>query len=681
MIKRVKYIIPFLFPLFSLQVSALPADTLKVKSVTKNKEVRLQEVSVNGFRQEKLKAKNAVILTPKDISAVASENFINVVDQLPGIVKVNETTFPLLIRGMYGSRIHVEKNGMVKTGIDQSGYKLEDINPNDVSDVQLLHGARSIAYGNGSVGGVLLINEKLSFKKKGFNGNAKLAYGSNNNEQTADTRFCYANSSNVFTVGGRYTLADNFHYPDQVEALNSAYSYKNLSTKLAHKFKGQSIIEWDNNYYSGQREKPLGFQNNPYDYRTFFDRYNIESSLKFRTTIANGTSVNTNLWYNGLNTDQRQDQVNAGTKLLAIREMIYSFKQAGGFKVNASKKIARYWVGEAGADAYTDYLCQDHGTDDIKHNTSSLYKYYSEQQQTIGGIYGIAEYEKEKHQIGLSLRGDYGNLKKDSIHSKSYYNVTGGIDWSYKFRPWLQNDLSLSRHFRFPIPMEAIGVFYGGRGTFVGNPDIEPETCYNIEWVVKGELKHLMYTLNGWASFFHNRISEYELFTNKYTYINIAKARLYGFDGSLTAFTGDKKRAGKAELTINATYAYGDDVTNDGYLGKGSPLEGIPPGRIRNKLQYYKSWKNVEPSVFIIFSYIASYDRLPEYSVTKTWGQNARNAYPLWDAGLNIHLPKALNGTTFSLLVNNMLDTSYLPYGGYLRGIGRNFKTTVNVRF
>jgi len=682
MMFRTKIVLFSLSLLSCFRLSAQSADSLKNSSKRVSAEMKLGEVSVNGFRQEKLKAKNAVVLTPEDISAVASENFINVVDQLPGIIKVNETTFPLLIRGMYGSRIHVEKNGMVKTGIDQSGYMLEDINPNDVSDVQLLHGARSIAYGSGSIGGVLLINEKLSFKETGMNGNLKMSYADNNNERNADARIRYANASNIFTLGGRYTLADNFHYPEKSEALNSAYTYKNLSSKFAHLFHDKStVLEWDNNYYSGEREKPVGFQNNPYDYRTFFDRYNVESSLKFRTNLANGINLSSNLWYNGLNTDQRQDQLNAGTKALAFRDMRYSFKNTGGFKLNVSKKMSATWVGEAGADGYVDYLRQDQGTDDYKHNTSSLEKYYSMQRQRIGGVYALAEYEKGKNQLGFSLRGDVGDLQKDSTHTKTYYNITGGVDWSWKYRRWLQNDVSLSRHFRFPIPMEAVGVFYGGRGTFVGNPDIEPETAYNLEWVLKGEIPHLIYSANAWSSFFFNRISEYELFTNKYTYVNISKARVYGFDGSLLAFTGDKKRLGKVELTVNATYAYGDDVSSDGFLSKGTPLEGIPPGRIRSKLQYFKSWKYVEPSVFVVFSYIASYDRLPEYAVTKSWGQNARNAYALWDAGVNIYLPKALKGITTSLLVNNALDTSYLPYGGYLKGIGRNIKLTVNARF
>jgi len=664
------------------QVSAQQADTLKNSFKHDAKEQKLREVNVSGYRQEKLTTKNAVVLTSEDISAVGSENFINVVDQLPGIMKVQETTFPLLIRGMYGSRIHVEKNGMVKTGIDQSGYALEDINPNDVSDVQLVHGARSIAYGSGSIGGVLLINEKLSFKDTGLSGNTKVSYGTNNNERSVDARLRYATVNDIFTIGGRYTLADDFHYPQNAVALNSCYTYKNISTKFAHQFdKGNSILEWDNNFYTGERQKPVGFQNNPYDYRTFFDKYNVESSLKYKKTLADGISINGNIWFNGLNTDQQQDELNAGTKLLAIRDVYYSYKNTGGFRLRASRKISRYWIGETGTDGFIDNLRQDHRTSDITHKTETFTPHYSGQQQAIGGVYAIAEYEKGTNSLCFSLRGDVGGLKKDTVHSDTYRSLTGGIDWEAKIKPWLINDLSLSRHFRFPIPMEAVGVFYGGRGTFVGNPDIQPETCYNLEWVIKGSMDHLIYSLNGWSSFFFNRISEYELFTNKYTYVNVARSRLFGFDGSLTAYAGDKHKLGKTELTVNCSYSIGDDVSSDGFLSKGTPLEGIPPGRIRSKLQYFKSWKQVEPSVFVVFSYVASYDRMPESAVTKSWGQNARNAYALWDAGFNLLLPKALKGITMSLLINNALDTGYLPYGGYLRGIGRNVKLTVNVRF
>lgn len=666
---------------FGFQVSAQQTDTLKTKQDGNQWGHNLEEVTVTGIRIDQLSAKNAVNLTQKDIASVGSENFINVVDQLPGIVKVQETTFPLLIRGMYGSRIHVEKNGIVKTGIDQSGYSLEDINPDEVSDVQLLHGARSIAYGSGSMGGVLLINEKLAFKEKGISGNAKIAYATNNNERTANTKLRYANTRNILSLSGRYTLADNFYYPEKQEAINSSYTYKNLSASYAYRFTNRTLVEWENNFYSGTREKPVGFQNNPYDYRTFFDKYNIESSLRFKTGIGNGINLCTNFWYNGLNTNQQQDSYNAGTLLLTYRETRYSYKNAGGVKLTAAKKINRYWTTQTGADWFIDGLTQDIRYQDFKHNTNNLYPDYSKQQQNIGGIYAIAEYEKKKTSVGFSLRADMGSLEKDTVHSSTYYFLSGGLDWGWKIKPWLENNLSLSQHFRFPIPMEAVGVFYGGRGTFVGNPSIEPETSYNIEWLVKGSLSHFYYSANLWTSLFFNRISEVLIFTNKYTYQNINKARLCGFDGSATAFIGNKKTWGRTEFTVNASYSIGDDVSQKGFLSYGEPLEGIPPGRVRSKLEYFKSWKAVEPSVFVVFTHMSAYNRLPDYAIKSTWGQNERPAYSLWDAGFNISIPRLLNGTSLSLLINNVLDKSYQPYGSYLQGIGRNVKLTLNVKF
>ncbi|MFT3753095.1 MAG: TonB-dependent receptor plug domain-containing protein [Paludibacter sp.] len=658
---------------------AQPADTLGSNSV--QKQLKLREVKVLATQPEKLTTKNASFLTQEDIQAVGSENFINVADQLPGIMKVQETTFPLLIRGMYGSRIHVEKNGLIKTGIDQSGYLLEDINPNEISDVQLLHGARSIAYGSGSVGGVLLINEKTALKKGGISGNAKTSYGLNNNERSADARLSFANEHNALTVGGRYTIADDFHYAKLARALNSSYEYKNATAKYAHQFENGGILEWNNNFYSGERHKPVGFQNNPYDYRSFSDKYNIESSLKYKTNFTNGIIFNGNLWYNGLNTNQQQDELNAGTKLLAFRDVYFSYKNAGGIRLKAAKKHHEYWLSEIGIDTYTDHLQQDHQTSDMTHKTESFKRNYALQQQTLGGIFALSEYENNRNSLFFSLRGDIGGLQKNEANSVTYKNISGGIDWQHKLNSWLTNDLSLSRHFRFPIPMEAVGTFYGGRGVFVGNPGIQPETSYNLEWVLKGSASHFRYWLNGWSSFFFNRITEYELFTNKYTYVNIARSRLFGFDGSLSAWVGNSKQEGKLEFSSNCSYSIGDDVSTAGFLSKGTPLEGIPPGRIRTKLHYFKNWKFVEPSVFVVFSYIASYDRLPVYPVTKSWGQNARNAYGLWDVGFNLNFPTLLKGITVSGLVNNVLDPNYLPYGGYLRGMGRNIKITLNMRF
>lgn len=669
---------------FGFQVSAFSADTLKFENDSISKRTQLNDLVVTGIRPEKIIVKNAVTLTSKDIMAVGSENFITVVDQLPGIVKITETTYPLIIRGMYGSRIHVEKDGMIKTGIDQSGYSLEDIYPNEVSDVQLLHGARSVAYGSGSVGGVLLINEKSDFKQTGFGGNARLAYGTNNNEQTADIKLRYADRRNAFSIGGRYTQADNFHYANDTLVENSAYTYRNLSAKYAHFFDdNKTLLEWNNNYYSGVREKPVGFQNNPYDYRIFYDKYNVESVLKLKTTVWTNFLLSANVWYNGVNTNQQQNELNVATKLITYAETRYSYKQSGGFRFTATKKWSDHWQSQAGIDGFIDYLRQDRKVDDFAHNTSNMYTYYSEQEQKIGGIYLINEYEKRKNTIGLSLRGDVGSIQKDTSNTETYKCLTGGVDWEYRFRPWLQNSISLSRHFRFPIPMEAVGVFFGGRGVFVGNPDIEPETSYNLEWILKGNIsKQISYSANCWGSLFFNRITEYELFTYKYTYVNISKSRLFGFDGTVTAFSGNKKQEGEIYLTANASYSIGDDVSDDGFFGTGSPLEGIPPGRFRTKAEYFKNInKSVQPSAFVVFTYMSAYDRFPGYTVRKTWGQNMRPAYSLFDFGFNILFPKWLNGTTATLLVSNVFDTSYQPYGSYLHGLGRNFKLTINGRF
>ena len=662
-------------------VYAQQTDTAIHETTKPIKHIAIDEVRVIGIGPQKLSTKEAVVVTSEDISVLNTIHFSTVVEQLPGIVKISEATFPLIIRGMYGSRIYVEKNGMIKTGVDQSGYTLEDVNPDDVSDVQLIHGARSVAYGSGSMGGVLLINEKLQFGETGFRSSLKMGYGTNSNEKMVNLRTKYRNSNNVLKIGLRYTNSDDFHYPNNVRAYNSAITYKNASIQYAHLFSKKLLVEWDNEFYSGERQKPLGFQNNPYDYRTFYDKYNFGSIIKLKKSISEKSGIQAQIWYNPLNTNQQQDEVNAGTKKLAISEVRYNFKTAAGFKTFLWTTKWKKWKTEAGIDGHIDYLKQDWEITDVVHHTHNYYKNNSSQMQDIGGLYAIGEYTNENNIIGLSVRGDVGALHKDSIHSETYKSITGGADWKYEYKPWLIPTLSLSRHFRFPIPMETIGIFYGGRGTFVGNPNIEPESCYNLELTLNGTIKHINYSINGWSSFFFNRISEQMLFTNKYTFVNIDKSRLFGIDGSVTSSFGNKNATGMTTFSVSSSYSIGDDVSENGFFKKGTPLEGIPPGRSKAKVQYTKTIGKVEPSIFLIYTYFSAYNRLPEYAVTKTWGQNERPAYSLFDAGVNLNFPLYLNGITASLLVNNLFDKQYQPYGSYLYGIGRNIKLTVIVKF
>ena len=641
----------------------------------------LSEVTVSGSRSESLIMINAVTMRASEIEEVNTENFINMVEQLPGIMKIHEATFPLIIRGMYGSRIHVEKNGIIKTGISQTGYSLEDINPSDVSEVSLIHGSRNIIFGSGSIGGVLLINEKVDFSKKGFNARLKTSFATNNNENSYNLRLGYTGAKDLINITGRYTKASDLHYSHKEKTENSSYEYKNLSSKYVRLFPALNMtLSWDNAYYSGKRDKPLGFQNNPYDFRSLNDRYNFESSLKLK---VNGTTsiFNGNVWYNTLNTDQSQDQYNAGTKKLAFREIRQSYKNSAGARADMTFNFIKNWTLQSGCDIFYDDLRQDKEYEDIIRDTRSFYKDFSGQRQNIYGLFLFSEYESQKHKIGISLRGDIGRIHKDSITSDLYKNITGGIDWDYTIRKYLISRFSVSRHFRFPIPMEAVGVFYGGRGTFVGNPDINPETSYNIEYKLSYSGRCLLMTANFWTSLFFDRINEQEIFTNKYTYINIDKARLYGFEGSLNLFCGKVRTTGKADLLITAHYAYGDDVSEKGFFSKGTYLEGIPPGRISSRLKYTIRVKGIETYASGRFSYIASYDRLPEEAVTNTWGQNARNAYPFWDAGAGIKFCTLFNGINLDFTVNNMLDRSYQPYGGYLKGMGRNFKTTLSFNF
>ncbi|WP_282035958.1 TonB-dependent receptor [Saccharicrinis aurantiacus] len=664
---RVCLLIAIIIGLKSIGVAQSKSDSIT--------DVQIKEVEVSCKYQKPLTNLNAVSLKQEDIKAINTENFVNIVDRLPGITKIHEATFPVVIRGMYGSRIYIEKNGIVKRGTGRNGYTLEDIDPNNVSDIQLLHGARSIAFGSGSIGGVLLINEKTSYSKKGLHAKVGLSYANNNQEKASNLRLQHQSDQGVVSFGARVVRSDNFRYPNNVEALNSAYQYNNLNCKISRCFEEKKIfINWNNNFYNGERQKPLGFQNNPYDYRTFYDRYNFESVLNIDKTTRNNNRFSTNIWFNTLNTDQEQDQVNAGTKKVALTETRYQFKNSGGLKLKLLNQYNKVWCAEYGIDGNIEILSQDLQIRDIAHSTHNYYKDTLRQDRKIGGAYTVITYKKQKHQLGFSLRGDIGKLLKDQMHTGTYANISGGADWTVDVNKYWQNTLSLSRHFRFPDPMEAAGVHYGGRGVFVGNPDIQPELCYNFEWNLKLKFNHGNVVVNPWFSYFVNRINEVAIKQNKFTFENIEKSRVLGVDASLNLYTGKVSEAGQWNSASSFTIAAGDDISGTNILGEGTPLEGISPGRVRSKLEYRKNIHNKLANIYTEYTYVLPYNRLPPYAVKKTWGQNERDAYALLDAGVSYNFGLLKSNVCVVFTVNNILDTEYQAFGSYLYGVGRNYK-------
>ncbi len=657
------------------------SDKVDVFKGSTTKVVDIKEVSVKADLMNKLYSKNIIVLKNDEIQKIATENFINVLDQLPGIVKIHDTAFPLVIRGMYGARIHVEKNGIIKSGIDDNGYTLEDINPDVVRNVRLIHGARSVLFGSGSMGGVLLINEGISLNKIGLKCNAKSSYSTNNSEFSEAVKLGHYSENNKYTFAAKITNAGNYHYCQETIVGNSGYSSKNLAASYLHQFKNNASLQIKSDFYSGNREKPLGFQNNPYDYRKFCDKYNVESASKYTNVIDDNNSYTVKVWYNRLNTNQIENELNAGTKQLSIQEIWYNYQETGGFGVQFLKKESDNFHITTGIDGYCNALDKDWEVTDYAHGTHNVNNDYTGEKQGLGGAFCLTEIDKGIDNIGICLRSDIGYLKKDTIHSKTYSCVTGGIDYTHPINASNSYTISFSRHFRFPEPKEAVGKTFGGRGTFTGNPDIEPETSYNLELVSQGKRKHFSYSMNLWGMFFFNRISEQETASYKYTYVNIDKSRLLGIDCTFTYKINNVFTKGTLKSSIVSSYSMGDDVSDSGFLSEGDPLESIPPGRTRFNLDYCYPLLNSSIEIFYTNTWVAPYNRLPSYTIYRSWGQKAQSGYSLSDVGTNINFRIYKKDCECMIICRNVLDKTYNPFGSYLYGVGRDVKVrfTINI--
>ena len=94
------------------------------------------------------------------------DHFIDVLARGKGVFKIHDQNYPLVVRGMVGPRLRIERNGQLMTGFDKDGYLADDLNVKNLAAVRLLHGARSVVYGSGGIGGVLIVEEGAVLFKK-----------------------------------------------------------------------------------------------------------------------------------------------------------------------------------------------------------------------------------------------------------------------------------------------------------------------------------------------------------------------------------------------------------------------------------------------------------------------------------------------------------------------------------
>lgn len=600
-------------------------------------------------------------------------NLSNALDHIPGFFKIHEAGFPLVYRGMSANRLRIEHNGALRTGVVDQGYLTDDINPGTVN-IRVVRGIESTLYGSGAIGGVIRLDEP-SFGSITNQRSIYLAYGSNNGSRTAGLELSGRNDQSGFRFASRTNSTDDFQFGGGETAENSAQGQNNLTLSFLRRNKaGNHQLTWSNNYSNGDTERPQGFQNNPFEFRKYRNSFTYQTNLKSQAALKSGATLKQNLWALWLDTDQDLRNFNGDFSRLNVSENRNYQKHAFGYRAKLALQPSPHLALQVGADFTGSWLDQKNVRQDFINQIFDENTFTQSRVEQMAGLFGLAEHRLKKAVLGIAIRADMASIGTRT-QKESYATISGGLELTHTQKDRFTNIISLTRKFRYPTQQESVGVLFGGRGTFTGNPDLKPEYGYQLEWTRIRKLNsRFEFALTSWFALFENRIAEFFLGNSEFTYRNLDKARTMGIETRLDYKfpTVDIERS--TVLSLTGTFAQGDDLGNEGLFAGGTPLIGIPPGRMRLSGQYKRRVsENLSLHAHANVDYVLAYDRLPSGPIRQTFGVMETDGYVLADAGFKASWKVNQDSLEFGLNITNLTDKAYSPFGARIMGMGRNF--------
>ncbi len=215
------------------------------------------------------------------------------------------------------------------------------------------------------------------------------------------------------------------------------------------------------------------------------------------------------------------------------------------------------------------------------------------------GIFAQDEFILFNNRLNLTLGGryDFINVSNEETNNPNYIIVDGNRNdnppiipeasylknedddksWSanigllFKATKNIDFTLNLARAFRSPTLEERYQYIDLGGTVYLGNPNLEPEKSYSIDFGVRYWSDLVSVKANVFYNTFNDLVADqYDLSDSLYRTQNIGAAELYGFELS-TEVNPYKKVA----MYANTSYVRGKDTGNDTDLAEIPPLNGV----------------------------------------------------------------------------------------------------------
>ncbi len=642
-----------------------------------------------------------------------------------------------IIRGYSTNRILLTVDGVrMNNAIFRSGnvQNIISIDPFIIEQSEVILGPGSVVYGSDAIGGVINFSTlDPKFKKKSPPGSFTQRFSSANRESTSHLNYSFGNkkwkntSSFTYSRFGDLTQGKNgpndflrksfvqrLHGEDLViknnnprKQVNTDYQQYHLFNKLSlianknHHLKFTSIYSETSNYDRYDRLQIINddktfkfsewfygpqkwlFLNASSNYRInhkLFDELKTSLAFQFFEESRNQRPFGNNFRINNTETVNVYSLNIDAIKRLKKTSLSYGIELIHN-KVNSTANRKNIITNETFNDISFRY---PDGSiwNSVAFYSSLNHNFNKNNKLTAGLRYNYVSLNADFIDPVLQFPFENVNLNNSAIN--------GNLGLVTKLSKKWNSSIFLSTAFRAPNIDDIGKIFQSSEpGTLVvPNPDLKPETAYNIEANIVYHTQKTNITFSPYFTFLDNALSR-----NNFSFNGLNTIEFQGIDSEITAIQNSNSQRIYG-VDISGRFQISNAITTDFNYhfirgeekipsGKNVPVRHVTPNFGKISVHYRKNRFEISP--YVEFSESLKHQNLNPRE------QNKTNIFPLNNNGLtyspswytiNIQsLFLATKKLKVSLNLENLTNQRYRTYSSGISAPGFNIITAIQVKF
>lgn len=584
---------------------------------------QLDEVTIRSDRALKTYSKTHRVVVLKDSAIARSASSLTDLLNANTLIYFKENGLGMVsspsFRGSTASQTAVVWNGININSQFNGQTDFNTINILGFDEVTVRSGGGSVLYGSGAIGGSVHLDNVPVFGK-GFQNRLLAKYGS---FETQDVAYngSYSNENVSANISASFSRSDNdYGYVDSDRSnLNGQFYNTGLSANLGYKINAKNLLKYSGYVYDGERHFSLIM---PSETRAKYQDFNTRQLLEW------------NGFYGKFLSTLKLAYITERYKYFAnIDRDNYTFGEA-------RTTMAKYHLGYP---VFNKAFLE--GVADIAHTTgegSSI----AENKRTISGFSLLFKHRINRFYYETTLRKEItANYESPMLFS---------LGLRQEFGKYFALRVNGSKNFRIPTYND---LYWAGSG----NPDLNPETSYQLEIGNTLNINDMEFSITG----FYNDITSMIRWIpsgSVWIPVNTDHVVAYGLEANARV----QKSIGKHRLTLNGNYGYTISEDHDTHKQLVYVPKHSATGQINYELNRFSAyWQTLYRGEVFLLS-----DNNPRYVL---------DAYLLNNFGLEYNLGKHKK-SVFGCQIKNILNENYQSVDNrFMPGINYNFYLNFNI--